>query len=401
MLYKNWNEFFRGLEFLSQNPEALENRTVFIRFDWNVPLQEGVIQDSWRIDKTLPTLELALKSKAKVIVTSHLGRPKGSDPALTLAPVGEYVAQKLNCEVILSEDLSDDFLKPTLASLNPRRILLIENIRFFPQETANDSQWAHSWGQFVEVYVNEAFGASHRKHASVEALARMVKKRFVGLWLESELRFLSRFLYQPPRPLMLLLGGAKISDKVGLLDRWLDLADEILIGGAMAYTFLKAMGHGVGKSRVEEAQVSFARELLERASLRQKPIHLPRDHVALGPEGVRVYSSPHLPESAQGVDIGPQTVELFQRVLSRAQAVFWNGPLGWFEKPGFEVGTRRVIESLQNLSALKVAGGGDTASCLNQLGLTHVMDFVSTGGGASLEFLEKGTLPGIEALRHR
>lgn len=378
-----------------------KGRKVFLRLDLNVPVEEGRVTDDTRIRASLPTLEYLLSRGARVVAASHLGRPKGKpDPRYSLAPVAEVLRGLLSYPVRFAGAVVGAEVERAVEELPEGGVLLLENLRFHPGETANDPEFARALAAPVEAYVNDAFGTAHRAHASVDALPRLLPRRAVGLLMERELRWLSFLRESPERPYMVVLGGAKVSDKIPLVEAFLKRADRILVGGGMAYTFLKARGLPVGRSLVDEEHLDVVRRWLEQAGDR---LVLPVDHVVVGDvngEGVEVVES--IPEGKMGVDIGPRTRERFREVLQEARTVFWNGPVGMFEKPFAAEGTRFLVETLRELhraGRIVVVGGGDTAAAASTFGMTEQdATHISTGGGATLTYLSGQPLPALEAL---
>lgn len=382
-----------------------KNQRVFLRLDLNVPLHDGQITDDTRIRASLPVLEELRQKGAKLVLASHLGRPKGEpNPKYSLEPVAERLSELLGCEVLLMDTPTGEAVKGLLQSLKSNQILLLENLRFDPGEEKNSFELAQGWASFTDIYVNDAFGASHREHASISALASLVEKKAMGPLIQKEVQALSRLWKAEDRPFAALLGGAKVSDKIGLIESLMDKVDRFLVGGAMAYTFLAALGISVGKSRIEKDKIRFAKDLMERLSARGKTLTLPVDHVTVTSleEKVnpRVTESSAVGEDELAVDIGPKSRAAFAKALEGSRMVFWNGPMGIFEKEPFGEGTFAMARALASLpDTYKVVGGGDSVSAVQQSGLAGEFDHISTGGGASLEYLEAGSLPGIKALK--
>ncbi|MCX7675143.1 MAG: phosphoglycerate kinase [Bdellovibrionaceae bacterium] len=399
------SSYLRGIRTLRDID--VSEKVVFLRLDLNVPIEKGVIQDLTRIQESLPTIKHLLEKKARIVIASHLGRPKSAeDKEFSLLPVGEKLAELLGVEVILTEDYSMDFMKPTLAGLTKKQVLLLENLRFYPGETKNDEELARAWAAWAQVYVNDAFGASHRAHASIDALPRLMPQRACGFLIEKELESLGRLMGHVDRPYIAILGGSKVSDKIEVIEKLIDRVDALLVGGAMAYTFLKAQGVDVGLSRVENDQLNYARELLKRFEARNKTVLLPLDHRVtkdIASQRVDLVTPDHrIPEGYLGIDIGPKTEKAFATAIAEAKTIFWNGPMGIFEVETFAAGTTAVAHALaENQKAFRVVGGGDSASAAQKAGITSQVNHVSTGGGASLEFLQGASLPGLEALRYR
>jgi phosphoglycerate kinase len=381
----------------------IEGRRTFIRVDFNVPIEDGKVTDTSRVDATLATIQHALDRGAKVVLASHAGRPKGKrKPEYSLEPVGAILAAKLKCEVLLTDDCISDAASKVIADLRERQVALLENLRFHPGEEANDEVFARELAKLADVYVNDAFGAAHRAHASVSALPKLMRERGIGFVMEQEISALERMRTADTHPFVAVLGGAKVSDKIGVLEVLLDRVDALLIGGAMANTFLAAQGLQLGKSLVEHDKLALARSLMQRAKDKKVKLLLPVDLVVApgldAPEG-RVVPSNDVPEDQMALDIGPKTAELFAATILSAKALFWNGPLGLFEKKPFSEGTMAIARAGAECTGFTVVGGGDSVAAVNQAGLASKYDHVSTGGGASLEYLEGRQMPGIEAVR--
>ncbi len=384
----------------------LRDKRVLMRADFNVPLDDhGAITDDTRIRETLPTIQYALSQGAKLVLLSHLGRPDGKrTPKYSLRPVAERLGQLLGKPVTFVEECLGPQVEQAARALASGEALLLENVRFYAEEEANDPNFAKALARLGEVYVNDAFGTAHRAHASTEGVAHDLPA-VAGLLMEKEIRYLGGALANPARPFVAILGGAKVSDKIGVISSLLDNVDRLLIGGGMSYTFLKSQGHAIGASRLEADKVELAKQLLEKASQRKVQVLLPVDHVATTglkqPNGeVRIVSVGQIPDGWEGVDIGPETVKAFVAALADAKTVVWNGPVGVFEDPRFAAGSRSIAEALANLKgATTIIGGGDSAACVQQMKLADRMSHISTGGGASLEYLEGNTLPGIAVLQ--
>jgi phosphoglycerate kinase len=381
----------------------LAGKRVFIRVDFNVPLEDGRITDDERIVRTLPTIRHAVDAGAKVILASHLGRPKGKPtPEFSLEPCGARLSELAGWDVILPDDCLGDAAKKVVTDLRKNQVVLLENLRFHAEEEGDDEAFARELASLADVYVNDAFGAAHRAHASVHALPLMMRERGMGLLLESELTSLRRITDSPARPFVAVLGGAKVADKIDVIDVLLERCDALCIGGAMANTLLAAQGKDLKASRVEKDKLSLARTVLEKARDKGVDVLLPTDVVVAtsldAPSG-RTTEVNLLQEGEMALDIGPKTVEAFSARIQQAKTVFWNGPMGVFETPPFDQGTRAVAEALSEAGkrgAVTVVGGGDSAAAVH--GLEDRFTHVSTGGGASLEFLEGKTLPGVAAL---
>jgi phosphoglycerate kinase len=382
---------------------AIEGRRTFLRVDFNVPLAGGNVMDATRIVETLPTILHAIERGARLVCASHLGKPKGQRKAeLSLAPVSLELARQLGRPVLFAEDCIGSDVEKLVAGLEPGDVLLLENLRFHGGEESNDAGFARALAALADVYVNDAFGSSHRAHASVTGVPAFVAEKGAGFLLEKEVRELSRLL-DPERPFAAILGGAKISGKIDTLRVLARRADTLLVGGGIANHFVRAIGLPVGRSLVEEDKVSVAREILDFCRANRKEIALPTDFVvAASPEDgahARTVGIAKIPEDAMALDVGQKTLEQFERLLAPAQTIFWNGPLGVFEKPPFDKGTRALALLLAESDAITVVGGGESVAAVQQAGAADRFTHVSTGGGASLEFLaNNGKLPGIDAL---
>ncbi len=382
----------------------LKGRKVFIRVDFNVPLNEkNEITDDTRIVQSLPTIRFALEAGGKVIVASHLGRPKGKrDPKYSLAPVAERLSQLLGKNVPLAPDCIGDEVLRMIGGMKEGEILLLENLRFHPEEEKNDERFSRALASLCEVYVNDAFGAAHRAHASTEGMTRYVSQVAAGFLMMKEIESLEKALIHPEKPYVAILGGAKVSDKIGVIENLLNKVDSLLIGGGMAYTFLKGRGIEVGKSLVEEEQIEFSNRLLMRGEGRVKII-LPQDHVAaerMDPQASRkVVRNDSIPSGWICLDIGPETIEIFSEEIKKAKTIFWNGPMGVFEMEPFSQGTFAIARAVADSSAFSIVGGGDSIAAVRKAGVAERIGHLSTGGGASLEFIEGKKLPGIEVLR--
>ena len=380
-------------------------KRVLVRVDFNVPLdpKTNEITDDSRIIASLPTIWYLIEHKAKIILCSHLGRPNGKVvESLRLTPVAERLSQLINMPIYTVSDCIGPKVKQSVDKLKNGEILLLENLRFYPEEEANDPAFAKALAENADIYVNDAFGTAHRAHASTYGVAKYLPA-YAGLLLEKELRVLNNLLTNPQRPFAALLGGAKVSDKIGLLDNMLNKVDILLIGGGMANTFLFAQGYFTGLSSVEEDKKELAKQLMDNARKIGIALLLPLDVIVADSvdENSKYAIAPvsMIPANKYIVDIGPQTIELFTENLKKCSTVFWNGPMGVYEFPAFSRGTRKIAELLANLNATTVVGGGSTAEIVNEMNLAYRMTHVSTGGGASLSFLEGKTLPGVEVLQ--
>lgn len=387
----------------------IDNKRVFLRVDFNVPLEESggtmKITDDSRIVEALPTVKHAMDRGARVILASHLGRPKkGFDPKLSLEPAGARLAELLGVEVHMPEDCIGDAAKKVVFDLRGGQVCLLENLRFHPGEEKDDEAFALKLAELCDVYVDDAFGAVHRAHASVHALPKIMRERGCGFLLEKEIAALGKIITTPDRPFAAILGGAKVSDKIAVLDVLLEKVNALIIGGAMANTFLAARGLNMQASRIEEERLALARTILEKARERKVEVALPVDVVvaqSLAATEGRVVDVDHVPEGHMALDIGPKTIALFEKQIAKAKTVFWNGPMGLFEKAPFAGGTFAVARAMAASHAFTVVGGGDSAAAVKEAGpeIAKKMKHISTGGGASLELIEGKKLPGIEVLR--
>jgi phosphoglycerate kinase len=397
---------FGGMMFnkLSIEDIDVKGKRVFCRVDFNVPINDrGEISDDTRIRAALPTIQYLLKQGARLVLASHLGRPKGKpDPAYSLAPVAAHLSKLLEKQVEMAPDSIGDEVQLLTGQLGNGAVLLLENVRFHPGETANDPEFAAKLAELAELYVNDAFGTAHRAHASTEGVARLLQPAVSGYLMEKELKYLGSALADPKRPFVAILGGAKVSDKITVIENLLNKVDAILIGGGMAYTFLKAQGYEIGTSLVEEDRLALAKELLVAAAAKGVEFMLPVDHLVSSrfsaDSAAEVCSTEKFPGDKMGLDIGPESIKQYAQKVAAAKTVVWNGPMGVFEFDAFAKGTFAIAETLAVTDCLSIIGGGDSVAAVNKSKLQDKMTHISTGGGASLEFLEGKTLPGVVAL---
>ncbi|MBS1834225.1 MAG: phosphoglycerate kinase [Acidobacteria bacterium] len=377
----------------------LKNKTVFIRVDFNVPLEGGKITSDKRIKASLPTIQYALEQGAGVVLASHLGRPKGKrNPEMSLAPVAARLSELLGKQVIMAPDC----VGPEVESMKPAPggILLLENLRFHPEEEGNDSAFAKKLASLADVYVNDAFGTAHRAHASTVGMIQFMPQAAAGLLMDKELEYLFKVTRNPERPCVAILGGAKVSDKIEVIQNMMKVVDKLLIGGAMAYTFAKAKGEPTGNSLVEDDKIELAKKLMAEAG---DKLLLPTDHVVAAEfkEGAENEVVTVIPDGKMALDIGPATIAAYEKVIAGAKTIIWNGPMGVFEKPPFDKGTMALAKAVAASNAISVVGGGDSEKAIKTAGLSDKISHVSTGGGASLEFLSGIELPGVAALTEK
>jgi phosphoglycerate kinase len=388
----------------------LRGKRVFIRVDFNVPLKDGVVTDDTRIRETLPTLKLAIHKGGRLVLASHLGRPKGGpDPKYSLKPAARKLEELIGKPVAFASDCVGPEAEAQSKALKDEEILLLENVRFHPEEEKNDESFSKQLAALCDgLFVSDAFGSAHRAHASVVGITRFVKQSAAGLLMEKEITYVGKAVSNPGRPFVAILGGAKVSDKIEVVENLMKIADAMLIGGGMAYTFLKAQGFVIGKSLVEEDKLDLARKILADAKQRNFKFLLPLDNV-VAPEfkpdaPSKVVDSNAMPADQMGLDIGPKTIEAYKVEIARAKTIVWNGPMGVFEMPAFAKGTLEIAKAVAAATgsgATSIIGGGDSVAAVQQSGLANQISHISTGGGASLEFLGGRKLPGVEVLTNR
>ena len=401
-----YSKMFKKMTLRDVPPQELEGKRVFVRVDFNVPIEDGVITNDKRIRAALPTINYLMDHRAKVVLCSHLDRPKGWDPKLSLKPVAERLSRLLEKEVKFIPDCVGEVAEKGVAELQPGEVALLENVRFYPEETKNDPEFAKKLAALADIYVNDAFGTAHRKHASTYGIAQFVKLAVAGFLLEKEIKYLEKALANPERPLVLIIGGSKVSGKLEVIENLLKIVDKMLVGGGMAYTFLKAAGYNVGKSLVEEDLIDTAKRIMKEAEENGVKFYIPVDSNnadEFSPTAhTKLTTYKEIPEDMMGLDIGPATVELFKEALSDAKTILWNGPMGVFEFEKFRYGTMAIGKIVaEHKEALRIVGGGDSVAAIEMLGLEHEIDHVSTGGGAFLQFLAGKELPGVMALTDR
>ena len=389
-----------------------KGKRVLVRCDFNVPLKDGVITDENRINAALPTIQKLINDGAKVILCSHLGKPKnGPEAKFSLAPVAKRLSEKLGKEVAFAADdtVVGDNAKAAVAAMKDGDVVLLENTRFRAEETKNGEAFSKDLASLCDIYVNDAFGAAHRAHCSTVGVTAFVDEAAVGYLMGKELKYLGNAVENPARPFVTILGGAKVADKLNVIENLLNKADTLIIGGGMAYTFLAAKGYGVGKSLLDESKIDYCKNMLEKAEAKGVKILLPVDVVAApdfpnpidAPIETSTFDADAIPADMEGLDIGPKSAELFAQAVKSAKTVVWNGPMGVFENPTLAAGTIAVAKALADTDAVTIIGGGDSAAAVNTLGFGDKMTHISTGGGVSLEFLEGKALPGIEAVNDK
>jgi phosphoglycerate kinase len=383
----------------------VQGKKVFVRVDFNVPLENGSITDDTRIRETLPTIRYLIERGAKIILASHLGRPKGAVvEELRLTPVAARLSELLGKPVAKADEAIGDAVKAKVAALNDGDVLLLENVRFYPGEEKNDPELAKAFAELADLYVNDAFGAAHRAHASTEGIAHHLPA-VAGLLMEKELDVLGRALNNPERPFTAIVGGSKVKDKIDVINKMIEIADNIIIGGGLSYTFFKAKGYEIGKSLCDDSKLDLTLEFIEKAKKLGKNFYLPVDVVVTdefnASANTKVVPVDAIPADWEGIDIGPKTREIYADVIKNSKLVVWNGPMGVFEIEPFSHGTRAVAQACADTSAYTVIGGGDSAAAAEKFHLANKMDHISTGGGASLEFMEGKALPGVVALNDK
>ena len=385
----------------------VSGKRVLVRCDFNVPMKDGVITDDIRITSALPTIKYLIENDAKVILMSHMGRPKGEPkPEFSLKPVADRLAQLLGMDVVFaaSDVVVDDSVRAKADELKPGQVMLLENVRYRKEETKNEEPFTGELASLGDIFVNDAFGTAHRAHCSTAGLAKYMPS-VSGFLIEKEVKFLGDALEDPQRPFLAIMGGAKVGDKIPVIENLLKKVDSLIIGGGMSYTFFKAMGYEIGKSILDEESIDLAKELMKKAEDAGVRLLLPVDTVCAkefdNDSESGVFDRDSIPADMMGMDIGPKTAEIYKTAIAEAKTVVWNGPAGVFEMPNFAAGTKAIAEALASSSAVTIIGGGDSAAAVEQFGLADKMTHISTGGGASLEFLEGKELPGISCLEEK
>ena len=385
----------------------VSGKRVLVRCDFNVPMKDGVITDDIRITSALPTIKYLIENDAKVILMSHMGRPKGEPkPEFSLKPVADRLAQLLGMDVVFaaSDVVVDDSVRAKADELKPGQVMLLENVRYRKEETKNEEPFTGELASLGDIFVNDAFGTAHRAHCSTAGLAKYMPS-VSGFLIEKEVKFLGDALEDPQRPFLAIMGGAKVGDKIPVIENLLKKVDSLIIGGGMSYTFFKAMGYEIGKSILDEESIDLAKELMKKAEDAGVKLLLPVDTVCAkefdNDSESGVFDRDSIPADMMGMDIGPKTAEIYKTAIAEAKTVVWNGPAGVFEMPNFAAGTKAIAEALASSSAVTIIGGGDSAAAVEQFGLADKMTHISTGGGASLEFLEGKDLPGISCLEEK
>ncbi len=383
----------------------VKGKRCIVRCDFNVPVKDGVITDDKRIREALKTVKYLKENGAKIILCSHMGRPKGEfNMKYSLAPVAERISELMGCEVVMAKDVIGEDAKAKAAALKDGDILLLENLRFHKEEEKNAPEFAKELASFADIYVNDAFGTAHRAHASTAGIADYLPA-VCGYLIQKEIDIMGKALNDPARPFVAILGGAKVSDKIGVIENLIDKVDSLVIGGGMAYTFLKAKGYNIGTSLLEEDKIELAKSLMEKAATKNVNLLLPIDTAINdkfeNTDNFSVVDADKMPDGFMGLDIGPKSVELFSETIKNAETVVWNGPMGVFEFEAFAAGTKAIAKAVAESGAISIIGGGDSAAAVEQLGYADKMTHISTGGGASLEFLEGLELPGIAALNDK
>ncbi|MFT9488512.1 phosphoglycerate kinase [Tepidibacillus infernus] len=383
----------------------LKGKKVFCRVDFNVPLQDGVITDDTRIRAALPTIQYIMEQGGKVILASHLGRPKGKVvEEMRLTPVARRLSELLGKEVKKTDEAVGDDVKVLINQMNEGDVVLLENVRFYPGEEKNDAELAKAFAELADVYVNDAFGAAHRAHASTEGIAKYLPA-VAGFLMEKEIEFLGKALSNPERPFTAIIGGAKVKDKIGVIENLLEKVDNLIIGGGLAYTFIKSQGYEIGKSLLEEDKIDLAKSFIEKAKENNVRFLMPVDAVVADDfsetANTKIVDIKEIPADWEALDIGPKTVELYREVILNSKLVVWNGPMGVFEMDRFAKGTNGIAQAMADTNATTIIGGGDSAAAIEKAGLADQMTHISTGGGASLEFMEGKELPGVVALNDK